>query len=382
LRVRERRVSPICGIAGIIGPGVMGADLKVLEELARVSVVRGLHGAGVLQGKVDYQNKLTWFIKKTGGEMSDLIYREWYTKGGDDNLLSSWMDNFFVCHVRHATKGALSESNAHPFDKKNVVGVHNGTLSHKDYDPKDGRTDSEMMYEDFDKFGIEYTLKALQPDSAFAIVALDKRTKEIVFARNKHRPLSYAWNKHRSVMYFASESQMLRWILDRNDIKYDTIFHLQENYVYRVNPRNVNSGRRPSFRGTDLTKPLNEKILSSTNIEINEKELDIPLPPLIEQQKAKEKGTTTLEATEKTAKSNVVKLSFTQKRRYEVKPREDFHKRCLSCNKTLTLYDQKRSTPISNFGSPTYICDTCLPPGSDRGDWISANYQLISYAEH
>lgn len=371
----------MCGHFGILGPGVIGDDIIVLNELARASVVRGLHGSGVLQGKIERNGKLRYFIEKSSSEMGDLIYRERSLKGGNTYLLNDMFDNFFLGHVRHATKGAINEANAHPFDKSKVAGMHNGTLRWTDYDPKD-KTDSEMMFEDFDKHGIEFTLKSLHDESAYAIVALDKVTGEIVFARNKHRPLAYVWNKNRAVMYYASEAKMLKWVLDRNYIKHDTIYNLTENFVYRVKPTDVRAGNKPLFRGRSLLDDLKPTFTAAKGV-------DSSPAPLPQQQTAKERtpGKTKSTTTGKSfyGKDLSVPIFGTpkaeEKGRHTVKPVSDFHRKCLSCEKSLTLYDQRRATTVASFGRTAYVCDSCLTPDDpkQKESWISANIPLLQY---
>lgn len=311
-----------------------------------------------------------------------MIYKHHKTMGGNKWLLDDVSDNFFLGHVRHATKGKISEKNAHPFEKENIVGMHNGTLDWKDYDPKGDITDSEMMFQDFSDYGVEYVLKSLDPKSAYAITALDLKTNEIVFARNDLRPLSYTWNMERSVLYYASEWQMLAWILDRNGIKREKIFSLVPEVVYRVSPLDIRKGQAPSFKKIAL-KNFNNFNKTSTIKTEGTKGVDSSPVSLIkrsQQQKTEEEREKSSTGS-KTTKNTTTQSKQQSQGRHTVKPVSDFHRSCISCKRNLTLIQQNNVTSVMAFGVKSYICEYCLPPGDARTkqDWINANYRLVGH---
>lgn len=348
----------MCGHVGILGPGITSSDIKVLDDLARVCVVRGKDGAGILQGKTDYQ-RLNYRHAKTGYEIGDLIWQQ-KQKEGDKWLFNDPSDNFFCVHVRAATVGSITQKNAHPFEFANIVAMHNGTLKATDYYAKDDRTDSELMIKDMSNKGIEKVLQNLDADSAYALVALDKKTHQIVFARNKHRPLCFAVNAQRGVMYYASESGMLSWVLSRNDIKYEKILIFNEDMTYRVDPRTgIKANKFPDFERTDLLVKLKD-----TTVPLLEAPKSRGTPLLLSQSK-KTNQTSTQKAgkiitfpTEKTRQGQFSAL-VDNRGTGVVRPRSSFHTTCVSCTRDLNLFDKSRATKVKSDGVVHYVCDTC-----------------------
>lgn len=344
----------ICGHAGIIGPGILWQDLKVLDDLARCSVVRGKDGAGVLQGRTNYQ-KLNYRVSKTGHEIGDLIYRE-KQKDGDKWLLNDVQDNFFCVHVRAATIGTVSQRNSHPFDFENLVGMHNGTLKPIDYFSKDDSTDSELMFKDMNSKSIEEVLKKLHIDSAYAVVVFDKTRNQLVFAKNQHRPLCFCINKDRGVMYYASESGMLSWILSRNDIKHDKILIFNNDMSYRIDPRFIRANKFPEFEREDLTSPAPLFNLQDKPPPWKEKDQKVLLfePPTRSIRDA------ALEAREKATKKDTTPAKQSAPRRTEVKSRSSFLSNCISCNRILEPMDKLRADKLKGDSNQTfYVCEFC-----------------------
>lgn len=347
----------MCGLYGIMGPGICENDLTVLKQLAHTSVVRGEDGAGMLQGWIgkNSNNKLTYTVEKTANEVSWLLWFHDTQKGGDKWLFNAVSDNFYCGHVRAATKGIITKANAHPFDLDNVVGMHNGTL--KDYNPGLNKTDSEMMFEDIQKEGLRPVLARLHPDSAYAIVMLDKKTKKFSFVRNRHRPLSCTWNKSRKVFYWASEGMNLEWILVRNGISFDKILTFSEELIHTFDPFDINQGRAPSWTLQKVKElpPVEEKKevpvipLQATNENIKQlsdhysKKVENKPAPLPEQQKAKEKG-----------EENPEEIG--QKKGKQVYPRANLRFDCIGCGKKLDLLDRYRSLEIRDN---EYLCEKC-----------------------
>lgn len=240
----------MCGLVGMMGPGIMMDDMKMLKDLAYINGLRGHDGAGILQGfgakwRKDYK------ICKTWQEISYLMwFNEWSSKG-DRKFLNDYQCNFFAVHSRWATVGSNSDENSHPFDFKNLVGMHNGTLEDTKYFHH-SKTDSEMMFQEMDERGIIPTLKDLEKKSAYAIVVFDKNTGELVFARNKERPLYFAHNMERGVCYWASEKEFLTLAAARNKVKLSNFVYLAPDHVYRVSPLSCRRGEWPEWVATDL----------------------------------------------------------------------------------------------------------------------------------
>lgn len=230
----------MCGLFGMQGPGFLMKDFKILKELGLISQVRGLDGAGVYQVKSTQANK-NWMnhedFHKSYTNFSSMYteiddYR--YKKGYSDLkfLFNNCQADLVMCHVRAATQGMIIDSNAHPFNFSNIVGAHNGTLRDKKYDDKT-KTDSELMFADINERGLAPVLKELDRYSAYAITMYDRRDRCLYFARNNDRTLSFALLEDRSVMYWASELEMLKYVLARNGEKAQT-FNLRPYKILKV----------------------------------------------------------------------------------------------------------------------------------------------------
>lgn len=155
-------------------------------------------------------------------------------------IMSDIWSKVIAGHVRHATRGELSADNAHPFQTKHLIGMHNGTLNGWRYWSKN-QTDSELLFQDMENRGAEQVISELTPYDAFALVWYDTRTRLLYLTRNKERPFHFCVNEHRDVMYWASEKWMLDEILARNHVKIalETVFYTQPGVLYSVDPREI-----------------------------------------------------------------------------------------------------------------------------------------------
>lgn len=344
----------MCGLFGIIGPGINNEDLNVLDNLARASVVRGKGGAGICQGFAYPNSKWNPFytVEKTGNEISYLLWYHRTAKGGDRTLFNSLSDNFYLGHVREPTRGDINQKNAHPFDLETIVGMHNGTLKECDYNPPPEMTDSELMFRDIEKKGLKEVLSGLHKDSAFAIVLFDKKEKTISIVRNKWRSLSLAWNSNRKVLYYASEGMMLEWILTRNGIKYDKILSVSENLIHTFRPGDVNAGRKPNWELTPLFAPKVEVKSNIVDISVGaypEKKVEPPVP-LIGGPKGEPPGPNLVQKAETKVREEV---KTTGK---EVLKRKSLHTFCASCYKEMDLVDKYQGNEIRDG---VYLCAGC-----------------------
>lgn len=253
----------MCGLFAAIGPGIVKADLEFLQSLAYVSGLRGLDGTGVVQGRT-YYNHTSHKVFKQDVEVGYFMYHQNVLH--KRKVMEDVMDNFILGHVRASTVGNSTLDNTHPFEFDNLIGMHNGTLTNKEFlEPahKLGKTDSEMMFSKMDEEGVEPVLKRINSvgneASAYAVMVYDRKTGNIKIARNSKRPLHYAFNTKRGVMYIASEAGMLRWLLARSGIETTAIKAFDVDTVFEINPVKVaaNGGlamsATPMFPVTELT---------------------------------------------------------------------------------------------------------------------------------
>lgn len=236
----------MCGIVGVMGNVVL-TEKKVFKELLTVDVLRGSHSTGV--ASIFPHNK-TQVLKKAVNSLDFLDF-----KSLDELLMNT---NCLIGHNRYATIGKVNNTNAHPFDFDNVVGVHNGTLRGRAglLDYKDFDVDSENLYHHMDVNGVDDTYKNLT--GAFALVWYDKQHGTLNFLRNAERPLSYCFSDDKKTLFWASESWMLAAILGRNGVKHTDIVITKPHYLYKFQvPDTYQTGVKPleAPHVRKLTKP-------------------------------------------------------------------------------------------------------------------------------
>lgn len=225
----------MCGLFGVAGPGLQMPDLKILKDLGTVSMLRGTDGAGIFQIRSNSKHYSQEEGYKTWGNWIDLMGDVERKKSS--RLIHSVSVDVIMCHVRAATRGALKDENSHPFAFSNLVGAHNGTLKDKRYEHI-SKTDSELMFADINNRGMEAVLTELDKDSAFAVSVFDRKRQVLRFARNELRPLAFAFLKDRGVMYWASEKDMLKYVLYRAGEE-ALFFNLRANKIVSLNPEMI-----------------------------------------------------------------------------------------------------------------------------------------------
>lgn len=214
----------MCGIVGVAG-NLFGKDINAMRELLWADAVRGFHSTGVA---MIGHTKRPSIIKHPGSPMNvfaDKDFSQEFNMG----------KRVIIGHNRYATVGDRTAENAHPFHHGAITGVHNGTLDYRarkvlTENEKFG-TDSEALYYNIAHFGIEEVMAEMS--GAWALVWHDYSNDSINFLRNDQRPLSYTFNENGTVMYWASEPEMLRWILLRNDIKHGPIYSTKHDVWIR-----------------------------------------------------------------------------------------------------------------------------------------------------
>jgi hypothetical protein len=120
--------------------------------------------------------------------------------------------DWFVCHVRYATKGdPANNANNHPLLSGNIIGVHNGTLSgdwQKIIDDvgrfdESAEVDSEAIFAAVNKYGVVEGVKKINGNMV-AVIAETGHPEVLNIARSYGRPLVYATTAAGSLI-FASE---------------------------------------------------------------------------------------------------------------------------------------------------------------------------------
>lgn len=210
-----------------------------------------MHSTGIFQ--VDKDSMIHW--RKQAVCASAFVEEE--IAKASINKAASMLIN--VGHVRHATSGAKTTENAHPFeatraDGSRIIGVHNGSLydgwKSKPYG-KDFEVDSAWMMHMLAQEGadaFEYF------NGAFALVWYDsKHPNHLFMARNKDRPLCYMVTEDRKNLLGSSELGMLTWLAGRNGFKlekegaFTTPFYLADGMIYKFSLKSLGNFEKVSF---------------------------------------------------------------------------------------------------------------------------------------
>ena len=208
----------MCGIVGFISDEDRGWKKRsdFFQQALFVDTLRGWNSTGIFN--INQKDQLHW-IKKA------VLASDFLDMGAVQKVMNG--DNkIMVGHNRAATVGALTTSNAHPFECGNITGVHNGTLEWSwrrnlpDADLFD--VDSQALLNSINQIGYKETLKVVE--GAFTLVWYDEVGKLLRITRNKERPLWIGHVKGEDTTLFASEMGMLKWIANRNGYEFTDIF--------------------------------------------------------------------------------------------------------------------------------------------------------------
>lgn len=231
----------MCGLFGVAGDVLTQKEEGIFKQLMIASVLRGEDSVGVAavygsSYKVkDHDEETEWDITKMVGIPHDLLYTKALAR-----VLGHTNKRALIGHDRAATRGVVNRRNAHPFGMTHLVGAHNGTLHGFQPDHMNYGTDSEALYANIEKNGVDKAIG--DTEGAWALTWYDKRDGKFRILRNDQRTLYFSVTKDRRRMYWASEGDMLDWILRRNGIETEDgarLFkhdHLIEYDIFSNNP--------------------------------------------------------------------------------------------------------------------------------------------------
>lgn len=212
----------MCGIIGVAGK-IGDKEKSFAKQALIVDALRGKHSTGIVY--TDYEghqvHKEAWlpqdFLAKASTEAQFRL-----------------ASKCIIGHNRAATVGSVTKANAHPFDFSKVVGVHNGTLKKRTGLDKHAafKVDSENLYHHINEHGLEDAINKCE--GAYALVWVDKENNILNFYRNEERPLSYCYSEDGQTLFWASEPDMLRFVLARVGIKHKQVYWVNPFEHYKI----------------------------------------------------------------------------------------------------------------------------------------------------
>lgn len=198
----------MCGIVGIISmDNLTEIQKEMFAWLSHFDAVRGDHGTGYFW--VTNQNEVGGIKRKGRPELlwNDVASREVMDENG---VLKMKNLRVLVGHNRAATnKSTISDINAHPFQHKSIIGVHNGVFHNTFALPGNYDVDSEHAFAALASgMPLKEVIEKGRPE--YALVYYDSEAKMLNIARNDDRPLYGRMTKSGRTLIFASEDWMIQ----------------------------------------------------------------------------------------------------------------------------------------------------------------------------
>lgn len=195
-----------------------------------MSVLRGHSGSGV--ATVDKDNNISV-------DKSHLDSINWMCTPMYDRVNSTLLTSRIIMgHTRAPTfQNTVSARNAQPFCYENseksrtVVMTHNGHINNhwdltKDITKFTHPVDSAHICRSLAEYGALTTVEKAR--GGFALAWYDDWTDKFNIASNGKRSLAMAFSPDRDKAYYASESGMLQFALDRAQLEYEEILEVPE----------------------------------------------------------------------------------------------------------------------------------------------------------
>lgn len=226
----------MCGICGAAGATLDLVDLDIFKGLLTMSVFRGKDATGVALLSLNKDKKPFYTVEKDTTASPIFLYKR---EPALDQHFKDHTVKAIVGHARWATVGEKIVENAHPFSVGNLVGVHNGTIDKwriPEGKPVDFDSDSNMLYHSISKIGLRDTIQNIQDDGAYALVYFNKAENTLNFYRNSKRTLYLQYDQNYRTLFWASEAEMLEFVLERYSIKMRDSWLLKEHTLlsYRM----------------------------------------------------------------------------------------------------------------------------------------------------
>lgn len=216
----------MCGLVGMLG-NVTEYDRKALMLMMRFDVTRGFDSTGLA---VVHRHMDGIKVHKNVGPPEYLFTID--DAFNDKGIYTGTAGKVFIGHNRAATKGSVTNANAHPFHHDGVVGAHNGTLTSVStlVDGDKFEVDSEAIFYNLSMFEAKDVIKDVW--GAYALTWYDDAAEKMFVIRNSQRPLFWTRRKDKDVVFWASERWMLEIALAKANISHESIEEFAINTLY------------------------------------------------------------------------------------------------------------------------------------------------------
>lgn len=211
----------MCGIVGYVQSQQTSIDVdnqyrRAMGELLFMDTLRGFDSTGIACIP-KYDAKGAFVIKKAIPGFAFIDTADYKRV-----LRAQSQPGIFLGHNRAATRGAISDENAHPFEAgekgNRVILVHNGSLlsyTNLKADVK-STVDSCHIAHAIAQHGAAETLPRL--DGSAILVWWNEKENSMNIARTKDRAIAWIFDEH-NTCWFGSEYDMVFAALKRNGIK-------------------------------------------------------------------------------------------------------------------------------------------------------------------
>lgn len=202
----------MCGLCGYISNRKADNELSLGEKDARRRIFRGLHLAMECRGTdsagIATLNKGKLQLTKKAEAIS--VFRA-------DKTYRKFLENdpeIVIGHTRAAVVGAITDKNAHPFRRGNIVAAHNGMISN--YRELDNKVDvdSEVVVNLLHEYKNDFVKAFKEVSGSCALTWFDLSKPDRIYLVSHTNPLAVCTVKALKTVFWASTKDALRLVLE------------------------------------------------------------------------------------------------------------------------------------------------------------------------